>query len=113
MKTTTIISRQLLVTGIASLMSVTALAQQITVKGVVKDAKGEPIIGANVVVKGTATGTITDFDGNFSLSVPKGSTLVFSFIGYIPQEMMSAPNMNIILKDDAQVLQDVVVIGYG
>lgn len=113
MKTTTFISRQVVLTGMASLMSVTALAQQITVKGVVKDATGEPVIGANVVVKGTATGTVTDFDGNFTLSVPKGSTLVISFIGYVPQEVVAAPNMNIVLKDDAQLLQDVVVIGYG
>lgn len=101
----------LLIAGV--LLSFDLFAQQINVKGIVKDATGEPIIGANVVVKGTTNGTITDFDGNFQLQVNKGSILVFSFVGYQPQDLPAAPNMNVILKDDAKMLQDVVVIGYG
>ena len=70
-------------------ISVGAMAQQITVNGVVQDAQGEPIIGANILVKGTANGTITDFDGNFSLSdVKKGDVIVISFVGYKTQEVV-------------------------
>ena len=67
-------------------MTVVAMAQ-ITVSGNVKDNSGEPIIGANVLVKGTTNGTITDFDGNFSISVPSNATLVFSYVGYKDQEI--------------------------
>ena len=94
-------------------LSVGAYAQNITVKGHVKDAMGE-VIGANVVEKGnTSNGTITDLDGNFTLSVPKGATLVVSFIGYQTQEVAAAPSVIITLKDDAELLNEVVVIGYG
>ncbi len=68
-------------------MSIDAFAQQMTVKGLVKDTTGEPIIGANVVVKGTTNGTITDFDGNFLLNANKGDIIVISFIGYLTQEL--------------------------
>lgn len=95
------------------LLSVQAFAQSLTVTGVVKDNMGEAIIGANVVVKGTTNGTITDFDGNFTLTANKGDIIVISFIGYQPQELPAAANMNVILKDDSQLLDDVVVIGYG
>ena len=94
-------------------MSIDAFAQQITVKGLVKDTAGEPIIGANVVIKGTTNGTITDFDGNFQLNANKGDIIVISFIGYQPQEAQAAASMNIILKDDTELLDEVVVIGYG
>ncbi|KAA4704282.1 SusC/RagA family TonB-linked outer membrane protein, partial [Bacteroides intestinalis] len=94
-------------------LSVGVYAQNITVKGHVKDAMGE-VIGANVVEKGnTSNGTITDLDGNFTLSVPKGATLVVSFIGYQTQEVAAAPSVIITLKDDAELLSEVVVIGYG
>mgnify|MGYP001774075257 FL=1 len=95
------------------LLSVQAFAQSLTVTGVVKDNMGEAVIGANVVVKGTTNGTITDFDGNFTLTANKGDIIVISFIGYQPQELPAAANMNVILKDDSQLLDDVVVIGYG
>lgn len=95
------------------LLSVQAFAQSLTVTGVVKDNMGESVIGANVVVKGTTNGTITDFDGNFTLTANKGDIIVISFIGYQPQELPAAANMNVILKDDSQLLDDVVVIGYG
>ena len=103
----------LLMLVIGCFLSIDAFAQQITVKGLVKDTAGEPIIGANVVVKGTTNGTITDFDGNFQLNANKGDIIVISFIGYQPQEAQAAASMNIILKDDTELLDEVVVIGYG
>lgn len=94
-------------------LSVNTFAQQIVVKGIVKDTTGEPIIGANVIVKGTTNGTITDFDGNFLLNANKGDIIIISFIGYRSQEAQAAASMNIILKDDTKLLDEVVVIGYG
>lgn len=82
-------------------------------KEIVKDTTGEPIIGANVIVKGTTNGTITDFDGNFLLNANKGDIIIISFIGYRSQEAQAAASMNIILKDDTELLDEVVVIGYG
>lgn len=95
------------------LFSVQAFAQSITVSGVVKDKTGETVIGASVVVKGTTNGTITDFDGNFTLNAQKGDIIVISFIGYKTQELPAAANMNVVMEDDSQMLEDVVVIGYG
>lgn len=94
--------------------SVSAFAQK-AVKGNVSDVKGEPIIGASVVLKDNASvGTITDFDGNFSLDVPSSnSTLVISYIGYKTQEVSANSSLKIILKEDNEVLDEVVVIGYG
>ena len=103
----------LLMLMVGCFLSIDAFAQQMTVKGLVKDTTGEPIIGANVVVKGTTNGTITDFDGNFQLNAIKGDIIVSSLIGYQSQEVPAAPSLNILLKDDSQMLQDVVVIGYG
>lgn len=94
-------------------LSVNTFAQQIVVKGIVKDTTGEPIIGANVIVKGTTNDTITDFDGNFLLNANKGDIIIISFIGYRSQEAQAAASMNIILKDDTELLDEVVVIGYG
>lgn len=94
-------------------LSVGVYAQNITVKGHVKDALGG-VIGANVVEKGNTTnGTITDLDGNFTLTVPQGATLVVSFIGYKSQEVAAAPSVVVTLQDDAELLETVVVIGYG
>ncbi len=95
-------------------LSVGAFAQQIAVKGIVKDTTGEPVIGANVLVKGTTNGTITDFDGNFQLMANQGDIIVISFIGYSAQELpATAELMNVVLKDDSEMLSEVVVIGYG
>ena len=95
-------------------LSVGAFAQQIAVKGIVKDTTGEPVIGANVLVKGTTNGTITDFDGNFQLMANQGDIIVISFIGYSAQELpATAELMNVVLKDDSEMLKEVVVIGYG
>ena len=95
---------KLLLLLIGVFVSADMFAQQINVKGLVKDATGEPIIGANVIVKGTTTGTITDFDGRFQLDVNRGSTLIFSFVGYQPQELQATANMNVILQDDSKML---------
>ena len=103
----------LLMLVIGCFLSIDAFAQQITVKGLVRDTAGEPIIGANVVIKGTTNGTITDSDGNSQLNANKGDIIVISFIGYQPQEAQAASSMNIILKDDTELLDEVVVIGYG
>ena len=94
-------------------LSIGAFAQQIAVKGHVKDTTGEPVIGANVLVKGTANGTITDFDGNFMLDVPKDAILSVSFVGYKSAEVKAASTVMVTLEDDSQVLDAVVVIGYG
>lgn len=95
--------------------SLTALAQQ-KVTGKVKDSSGEPVIGASVVVKDNKTmGTITDFDGNFSLDVPSKSVLVISYIGYVTQEVpvTGKKSLDVMLKEDTKTLDEVVVIGYG
>lgn len=78
-----------------------------------KDATGEAVIGANVIVKGTTNGTITDFDGNFELQANKGDIIVISFIGYLPQELPAAAELNVVLHEDTETLEEVVVIGYG
>ena len=90
------------------------MAQAKVVTGQVTDTNGEPIIGANVVVKGTTAGTITDFDGNYSLDVPENATLVFSYLGMVTQEIPVTGNtVSVVLKEDNQVLEEVVVTGYG
>ena len=108
------LSKRLLSLATAFLMTVVAMAQ-ITVTGNVKDDSGEPIIGANVLVKGTTNGTITDFDGNYSISVPSNATLVFSYVGYKDQEIAVAgkSTINVTLEEDSELLEDVVVVGYA
>lgn len=88
---------------------------QIKVSGVVKDAMGEPVIGASIQEKGTSNGIITDINGNFSLSVNQGATLVISYIGFETQEIpvVAGKILNVILKEDTEVLDEVVVIGFG
>ena len=92
-----------------------AFSQNITVKGVVKDATGESVIGASVVQKGTSNGIITDIDGNFTLNVPSNSTIVISFVGYKTQEVPVAgkTQINVTMKEDTEMLDEVVVVGYG
>ena len=87
--------------------------QKQTVKGTVKDANGEPIIGASVKVKGSTGGTVTDIDGNFTLDVPAGAELEVSSIGYLKQIVKAKANVAIVLKDDSQTLDELVVVGYG
>jgi TonB-linked SusC/RagA family outer membrane protein len=103
-------------TIMASGVNSSAIVQQTeTCKGVVKDATGESVIGASVVVKGTTNGTITDFDGNFSLDgVKKGDMIIISYVGYQTQEIKwNGGSLNVILKEDSKTLSEVVVVGYG
>lgn len=98
------------------LCTLNTVAQQLNVTGNVKDALGEYIIGASVLVKGTTNGTITDIDGNFSVSgVEKGSVLEISYIGYVSQSITinDEKPLQIILKEDSETLEEVVVVGYG
>ena len=87
-------------------------AQQVNVSGVIKDATGETVIGASVMVKGTKTGTVTDFDGRFHVECTPGATLVISYIGYQTQEVKAADGMNVVLQEAANDLNEVVVTGY-
>jgi iron complex outermembrane receptor protein len=95
------------------LLSVGAFAQNISVNGHVKDANGEPIIGATVRVDGTTAGAISDLDGNFTLEAAKGSTLSVSYVGYTTAKVTVAPNVMVTLQEDTKALNEVVVIGYG
>ena len=109
----------LTLTAAASFLPMPVVAQVqkgVTVKGVVKDKTGEPVIGANVVEKGTTNGATTDLDGNYSVTLQNAnSSLVISFVGYKTQEVR--PNgkgaLTIVLEEDSELLEDVVVIGYG
>ena len=94
-------------------LTVGAFAQQITVKGHVKDATGEDVIGATVRVLGTQTASVTDFDGNFTLKANQGADIQVTYMGYQPATVKAAPNVEVTLQDDATLLNDVVVIGYG
>ena len=89
--------------------------QQIKVSGVVKDAMGEPVIGASIQEKGTSNGIITDVNGNFSLSVNQGATLVISYIGFKTQEIpvVAGKILDVTLKEDTEMLEEVVVVGFG
>ena len=94
-------------------LSVSAFAQS-TITGQVKDATGEPVIGASVLINGTSNGTVTDLDGNFSVSVQPGATLTISYIGFQKQQVAATNGMVITLQEDqAQQMNEVVVIGYG
>ena len=94
-------------------VSVNVLAQDIKVQGSVKDTYGEPIMMGTVLQKGTSRGCMTDLEGNFTLTVPKGSTLVFSYMGYITQELTAQPTMNVVMEEDVKMLEETVVIGYA
>ena len=100
------------------LLSMLSFAQgSLTISGVVTEKKtGEPIIGASILLKGQSSGTITDFNGNYSISnVPSGATLVFSYIGMKTQEVKvtASSKLDISLEEDNQLIDEVVVIGYG
>lgn len=98
------------------IMSSSGIFAQITVTGRVIDTDKQPVVGANVVVKGTTVGTMTDIDGKYSISAPSSSsTIVISFIGYVPQEFIvgNSTNINATLESEAKALSEVVVIGYG
>lgn len=103
---------RMLVLLLGLFLSVGAFAQ-IDVKGHVKDAQGEPIIGATVRVVGTQTATVSDFDGNFALKANQGADISVSYVGYQTQTVKAAANLDITLQEDATMLENVVVIGYG
>ncbi len=105
--------RRILLPVVCSLLTISVMAQtNRTVKGTVVDELGEPIIGATVQVVGTTTGTITDIDGNYVIQAPEKATLKVMFLGYI-SETVPADTKQVVLKEDAQQLEDVVVVGYG
>lgn len=96
------------------LMNVSWAFAQLTVTGNVQSTTGEPLIGVNVVEKGTTNGTVTDLDGNYTLRVAKGKILVFSYIGFLSQEVVvNNAKVNVTMKEDTETLDEVVVIGYG
>lgn len=115
MKQEKILKRLLAAVALCLFATGTIFAQVSQVSGNVKEESGEPVIGASIMVKGTSTGTITDFDGNYTISIPSGSnTLVFSYVGMQTQEVaISGSVINVSLKDDSQILDDIVVTGYG
>nr|MBP9507379.1 carboxypeptidase-like regulatory domain-containing protein [Bacteroides sp.] len=101
-------------TASSSNHGVTELQQQAqAISGVVVDASGISVIGASVVEKGTTNGTITDLDGRFKLSVKLGATLQVSFVGYQTQTVKAERTMKIVLKEDSELLDEIVVVGYG
>ena len=107
------VPRRLMTLLLGLFLTVGAFAQQITVKGHVKDATGEPVIGATVRVAGAQGGAVSDFDGNFTIQAAQGATITVTYMGYQPATVAAAPNLVITLQDDSQLLNDVVVIGYG
>lgn len=106
---------RMMVCLIGMLLPMCIFAQQITVQGVVKDQTGETVIGASVMEKGTTNGTITGIDGDFSLKMSSNGTLVVSFVGYKTQEVQvkGQKQLQVVLSEDAEMLDEVVVIGYG
>lgn len=109
------ISMRKLLFVLCMLLSIGAFAQQRVLTGKVTDNKGEALPGVSIIIKGTSTGTATDFDGNFTLNVSPGNVLEFSFIGYKPQTITVADQkvLNVVMEEDMEQLDEVVVIGYG
>ena len=108
------IYRMILILLVGLSLSAGAYAQQISVGGIVKDQMGEPVIGANVIVKGTSNGVITDIDGKFALSAAKNDILIISFVGFTSQEIpVTGKDLMVTLKEDTGLLDEVVVLGYG
>lgn len=104
--------QKFIASALLAMVSTIMCAQKIEVSGTVVDQNGETIIGASIMEKGTSNGTITDFDGNFKLTTASGAKIVVSYIGFMTQELNAEPTMKIVLKEDAQSLQEVVVTGY-
>lgn len=106
--------RKILSLSLGLALSGTLAMAQTSIKGTVVDETGEPVIGASIIVVGTTTGTVTNFDGSFSISAPQGARQVkISYVGMIPQTMEIKSNMEITLKSDSQDLDEVVVVAYG
>ena len=108
--------QRLFFVALLSVLAVGAFAQSKTVSGTVLDKTGESVIGASVVVKGTTNGTITDFDGKFTLTnVPESGTIEISFVGYktVNVAVKGQSTIKVILEEDTETLEEVVVVGYG
>ena len=108
--------RSLLMTftvGVMLLFSITAMAAPQAITGKVQDANGEPLIGASVLEKGTSNGTITDFEGVFTLNVETDVLLLVSYVGFQDQEVRAAQDLVVVLRENQELLDEVVVIGYG
>lgn len=105
----------LLLLFFAFMLPIDTLAQNIQLNGTVTDVSGESVIGASVLEKGTTNGVITDIDGNFTLSVSPKATIIISYVGYAPQEIAlnGRKELKVVLKEDTELLDEVVVIGYG
>lgn len=103
-----------LATLLCCIMSLALYAQSQTVNGIVKDQSGEAVVGASILEKGTANGCTTDIDGKFSLKTTKsGAVLIVTYVGYETQEVQARPNMTITLEENAELVEEVVVVGYG
>ena len=94
-------------------ISIGMITAQSQVRGVVVDEAGEPVVGATVQIKGTSQGTVTDFDGNFTLTAPADARLIVSYVGMVTQEVAAKPNMRIVMRDDSEILEEVMVVAYG
>src|SRR5690554_1794715 len=94
-------------------MGIGVLTAQTQVRGTVVDDAGEPVIGATILIKGTAQGTVTDIDGDFTLMAPTGGTLVVSYVGYETQEVPVSANVRVVLTTDAELLDEILVVAYG
>ena len=112
-------TKAFLITVLSSMLLILSASAQtgatINVRGTVEDAAGEPIIGASILLQGTTSGVVTDFDGNFSLQAPGTGTLVISYVGYVTQtiDIQNRTNINVVLQEDSELLDELVVIGYG
>ena len=106
-----LLSRVTLFVVLTMLISFHVNAQQLTSTGRVVDAMNDPLIGVSVIEKGTSNGAITDMDGNFTLRVPSGAVLQFSYVGYMTQDVKAASTMRVTMQEDNEVLDAVVVIG--
>ena len=114
MKSTTNVMKYLFLLVLFTLLPGGVMAQNTTITGTVTDHEG-PVIGATVRVKGSATGAVTDIDGNYTIDAPRGATLEFSYVGYLTKEVKvgAQPRIDVLLSQDAEQLSEVVVVGYG
>lgn len=105
--------RNILATFLMMMLGTVSMLAQVQVSGTVTEgATGEPVIGASIIEEGTTNGTITDFDGNFSLTVSEGAQLVISYVGFQAQTLPAAANMSVRMAEDSELLEEVVVTGY-
>lgn len=107
------VMKRLVLLPLVLLLSLAAFAQKVSVEGTVTDERNEPIIGASVLEQGTSNGVATDPDGRFAIQVARNATLRISYIGYKTKIVKAAPNMKIMLEEEADMLDEVVSIGYG